>query len=138
MIVFYSLVFYQKRGIDYELIMINPIMAKHQNDIITNAAIIERLCDEDQVRKSIVILRGYIKKCEEECHDKNCYLKQYLRTKNKILLYKHIERIFTIGILKYPMSVMLRLTYAEFAVSRLKQLTKAAKEIEKIKRRNAE
>ena len=132
-IVFYSLVFYQKRGIDYELIMINPIMAKHQNDIITNAAIIERLCDEDQVRKSIVILRGYIKKCEEECHDKNCYLKQYLRTKNKILLYKHIERIFTIGILKFPMSVMLRLTYAEFAVSRLKQLTKAAKEIEKIK-----
>ena len=132
-LVFYSLVFYQKRDIDYELIMINPIMAKHQNDIISNAAIIESLCDDDQERKSVVILRGYIKKCEEECHDKNCYLKQYLKTKNKILLFKHIERIYTIGILKFPMSVMLRLTYAEFTVSKLKQLTKAAKEIEKIK-----
>ena len=83
------------------------------------------------------ILFAYIENYEEKCTESNCYLKRFMKIKFKpenfenlkILLLQHAELLFKHAISKYPNDIKLRVGYIQYLLKKMKNKTKAKKEI---------
>ena len=85
-----------------------------------------------------MLVIGYIEKHKEICTEEDCPFNKYLKKKKKvgdndmqdncIQLLKQLERMYRMGIKKYPESTKLRLSFAFFHLERTKNKSKAYEE----------
>lgn len=109
-----------------EALFMSPSEWKREPKVIEHLKVLEVVCDvSESLRYCNVLLEGYIGRMEEECVDCNCMLKQYLRTKNKKYLFKHIERLYQTAIRRYVNSISIRINYVEFEHTKMHNVKKS-------------
>ena len=107
-------------------LFMSPSEWKREPKVIEHLKVLELVCDiSESFRYCNVLLEGYIGRMEEECADGNCMLKQYLKTKNKKYLFKHIERLYQIAIRRYVKSINIRINYIEFEHTKMHNVKKS-------------
>lgn len=107
-------------------LFMSPSEWKREPKVIEHLKVLELVCDiSESFRYCNVLLEGYIGRMEEECADGNCMLKQYLKTKNKKYLFKHIERLYQTAIRRYVNSINIRINYIEFEHTKMHNVKKS-------------
>ena len=86
-------------------------------------------------RKAKIILNGYIEQVEETCPNKDCALKKYVKSLNEnkidtiVFLLQHAEYMYQSAITKFPLCIMIRISYAFFLIERMNKKKKALMEL---------
>ena len=86
-------------------------------------------------RKAKIILSGYIEQVEENCPLKDCPLKKYVKCLNEnkidtvVFLLQHVEHMYQNAITKFPLCIMIRISYAFFLIERMNKKKKALTEL---------
>ena len=98
-----------------------------------------KIVEEKEVsRDSLLIFNSYIEKTEENCTNKNCLIKKYLKSLSKgnvskFLLLQYAEKLYKIAISKFSNDIVLKTHYIIFLYTKINKQNKAKKELFSIK-----
>ena len=137
-LIFIYCLFYAKTYIEFLNISYNNINTS-QEFINYIKSYLNILKEKEISRDSSMALTSFIEKLEEGCVNKNCLLKKYLISLSKgfdsnFLLLQYAQKLFKIGLNKFPRDITLKIHYIIFLLTKINQKKNAQKELLSIKK----